>query len=127
MYVNYNRFTIAASCTYVSAALHALNGLKQLTLQPQLLDMPVEEADNNEIPSTSLLCKWNVPNGYKRVHKCYLNDRVLTNINFSPISEAPFDKHDYAKPQKQKILKVEEFDPRPSEFRGFARDNLPKL
>ena len=49
MYVNYNRFTIAASCTHVSAVLHALNGLKQLTLQPQLLDMPVEEADNNEI------------------------------------------------------------------------------
>ena len=65
MYVNYNRFTIAASCTHVSAVLHALNGLKQLTLQPQLLDMPVEEADNNEIPSTSLLCKWNVPKGTK--------------------------------------------------------------
>ena len=63
------------------------------------------------------------------VHKCYLNDRVLTNINicFSPISEAPFDKHDYAKPQKRKILKVEEFDPRSSEFRGLARDNLLKL
>ena len=52
MYVNYNRFTIAASCTHVSAVLHALNGLKQLTLQPQLLNMPVEEADNNEIHST---------------------------------------------------------------------------
>ena len=103
----------SASCTHVSAVLHALNGLKQPTLQPQLLNMPVEEAYNNEIPSTSLLCKWNVPKGTKDSKLC--------------VSEAPFDKHDYAKPQKRKIPKVEDFDPRPSEFRGLARDNLPKL
>ena len=98
---------------HVSAVLHALNGLKQPTLQPQPLDMPAEEADNNEVPSTSLLCKWNVPKGTK--------DSKLR------VSEAPFDKHDYAKPQKRKIPKVEDFDPRPSRFRGLARDNLPKL
>ena len=75
--------------------------------------MPVEEADNNEIPSTTLLYKWNVPKGTKDSKLC--------------VSEAPFDKHNYAKPQKRKILKVKDFDPRPSEFRGLARDNLPKL
>ena len=102
----------SASCTHVSAVLHALNGLKQPTLQPQPLDMSVVEADN-ETPSTSLLCKWNVPKGTK--------DSKLR------VSEAPFDKHDYAKPQKRKIPKVEDFDPRPSQFRGLARDNLTKL
>ena len=100
----------SASCTHVSAVLHVLNGLKQPTLQPQLLDMHVEEA---EIPSTSLLCNWNVPNGTK-------NSKLR-------VSEAPFDKHDYAKPQKRKIPKIEDFDPRPSQFRGLAKDNLPKL
>ena len=43
------------------------------------------------------------------------------------VSEAPFDKYDYAKPQKRKIPKVEDFDPRTSEFRGLARDDLAKL
>ena len=71
--------------------------------------MSVKEADN-EIPSTSLLCKWNVPKGTK--------DSKLH------VSEAPFDNHDYAKPQKRKIQTVEDFDPRPSQFRGLARDNL---
>ena len=99
----------------MSAVLHMLNGLKQPTLQSQPLDVAVEETDNDEIPSTSLLCKWNVPKGTK--------DSKLR------VSVAPFDKHDYAKPQKQKIPKVEDFDPRPRpcQFRGLARDNLPKL
>ena len=97
----------------MSAVLHASNGLRQPTLQPQPIDVAVGETDNDEIPSTSLLCKWNVPKGTK--------DSKLR------VSEVPFDKHDYAKPQKRKIPKAEDFDPRPCQFRGLARDNLPKL
>ena len=76
----------------MSAVLHVLNGLRQPTLQPQPLDVAVGGADNDEIPSTSLLYKWNVPKGTK--------DSKLH------VSEAPFDKHDYAKPQKWEIPKV---------------------
>jgi len=59
------------------------------------------------------ICKCNVPKGRK--------DSTLH------VLEAPFEKYDYAKPQKQKISKMEDFDPRPSEFRGLACDNLTKL
>ena len=41
-----------------------------------------------------------------------------------PISEATFEKHDYAKPVK-KIKSVEDFDPRPPQFRGLITSRLP--
>ena len=43
------------------------------------------------------------------------------------ISDATFEKHDYAKPIKRKISPVENFDPRPEKFRGVASSRLPEL
>ena len=43
------------------------------------------------------------------------------------MSEAVFQKHDYNKPVKRSIKPVEEFDPRPPEFRGTASSRLPDL
>ena len=43
------------------------------------------------------------------------------------LSDATFEKHDYAKPVKRKVRKVEDFDPRPESFRGSASIRLPKL
>ena len=44
-----------------------------------------------------------------------------------PLSEAVFEKHDYGKPVKRKIKHVEDFDPRPPEFRGSTMSRLPEL
>ena len=40
--------------------------------------------------------------------------------------EAVFVKHQYSKPKKRKIQSVEEFDPRPPEFRGTASKRMPE-
>ena len=43
------------------------------------------------------------------------------------MSEAVFQKHEYSKQRKRKIQPVEDFDPRPPEFRGTSSDRLPAL
>ena len=35
-----------------------------------------------------------------------------------PMSEAVFEKHDYSKPRMRKLQPIEDYDPRPPEFRG---------
>ena len=59
----------SASCTHVSAVLHAFNGLKQpLPVQPEL---PHDDTDGDNpqpstsVPCTSLPCKWVVPKNRK--------------------------------------------------------------
>ena len=104
----------SASCTHVSAVLHALSGLNPTSfrLQPNLPTVTSED-DIEEVPVTSLPCQWKPP---KRRKESTL-----------PMSEATFVKHDYANPVKRKIKSVEDFDPRPSEFRGSAASRLPEL
>lgn len=43
------------------------------------------------------------------------------------MSEAVFEKHEYSKKRKRKIQPVEDYDPRPPQFRGTASDRLPAL
>ena len=43
------------------------------------------------------------------------------------MSEAVFEKHEYSKQRKRKIQPVEDYNPRPPEFRGNASDRLPAL
>lgn len=40
------------------------------------------------------------------------------------VSEAIFQKHIYSRQRKHKLKPLEDFDPRPSELRGNARENL---
>ena len=65
------------------------------------------------LPVTSYLCQWKIPKSRKE--------------STTPISEAVFVKHQYSKPNKRKIQSVEEFDPRPPEFRGTASERMPQL
>ena len=64
------------------------------------------------LPVTSYLCQWKVPKSRKD--------------STTPMSEAVFVKHQYSKPKKRKIQSVEEFDPRPPEFRGTASKRMPE-
>ena len=43
------------------------------------------------------------------------------------MSEARFHKHEFGKPKKRQVKSVEDFDPRPPEFRGKTAENLPTL
>lgn len=66
-----------------------------------------------ELPVTSFLCQWKAPKSRKE--------------STMPMSEAVFVKHQYSKPKKRKIESIEEFDPRPPEFRGTASKRMPEL
>lgn len=99
----------SASCTHVSAVLHALCALAPAAFQVQPNSSNAsrdEGGDDENIPVTSLPCQWRAPKKRK--------ESTLA------ISEARFEKHDYAKPTKRKVKLLEDFDPRPPEFRGDA-------
>ena len=94
----------SASCTRVSAVLHALTGLNPTSfrLQPNLPTVTSED-DIEDVPVISLPCQWKPPKRRKE--------------STVPMSE----------PVKRKIKSVEDFDPRPPEFRGSAASRLPEL
>ena len=75
--------------------------------------MTVLMINSSEVSVTSLPCRSKPP--HKRKESTL---RVL---------DATFEKHDYSKPVKRKVKHVEDFDPRPVEFRGSAMSRLPKL
>ena len=102
----------SASCTHVSAILHALSAIKPTSFQPQP-SIPFRIEEEQAISVTSYLCQWKVPKSRKE--------------STMPMSEAVFEKHDYSKQRKRKIQPVEDYDPRPPEFRGTASARLPAL
>ena len=110
-----HKYRKSASCTHVSAALHALSSLKpaSFSLQPNLLPASSSEDDAMDTPCTSLPCQWKPPKKRK--------ESTLR------LYEASFVKHDYAKPSKRKVRCIEEYDPRPPAFRGSTAQRLPAL
>lgn len=111
---------MSASCTHVSALLHALCALNNThTFKP-----PSASVDDNasvdgnasedeSTPCTSQLCRWKAPTKRK--------ESTLR------MSDANFQKHEYSKPVKRKIQSMEDFDPRPDSFKGSTQSRLPKL
>lgn len=107
-------FRKSASCTHVSALLHALVSLTTPRFQVQPADLPgVSYSDEEAIPITSLACQWKPPKKRK--------ESTMT------MPEAPFAKHMYGRERKRTVHSVEDFDPRPVEFRGTAHNHLPGL
>ena len=105
------KYSKSASCTHVSAVLHALVALTTNNRQVQPSLPSVSTGDEDEMmPVTSYLCQWKVP-----------KKRKESNL---AMSEAVFEKHDYHKPKKRKISLTEDFDPRPIELRGNAQSLL---
>ena len=97
----------SASCTHVSALLHAL---ASLTATHQQHDSPALSDDEEAFPITSFLCQWNAPRKRKE--------------SKTPISEAVFQKHVYGRQRKNKLKPIEDFDPRPVELRGKSTELL---
>ena len=103
----------SASCTHISAVLHALSALKPSFDLRQNLPLAECNDDDPEVPVTSLLCQWKPPKKRKE--------------STLQIADATFEKYDYEKPVKRKVTTLKDFDPRPPQFRGTAKDQLPQL
>lgn len=106
--------SLSASCTHVSALLHALSALdSRHAFTPPCTAVDDASDEENLTPCTSLPCRWKAPTKRKE--------------STLPMSEAKFVKHDFSKPVKRKIQSLEEFDPRPECYRGSASSRLPQL
>ena len=106
-------YSESASCTHISALLHALAGLAPSTFSLGVQGGSTDDDEEETVPVTSQLCKWNVPQKRK--------DSAM------PMSKVVFEKHDYSKPNKRRFKSFDDFDPRPPEFRGTAASRLPTL
>jgi len=67
----------------------------------------------DDTPVTSLPCQWKPPKKRKE--------------STLPIEQAQFEKHTYGKMKKRKLALLNNFDPRPAQYRGTAANNLPTL
>ena len=103
----FRKYRKSASCTHISALLHALVTMTSMNVSGH------QDEKDTELPVTSYLCKWNVPRGRK---DCTLR-----------ISEQKFQKHDYRQLKKAKYSSVQDFDPRPLQYRGTAKTELEAL
>ena len=116
MYVNfYVCFRKSASCTHVSALLHALTALAapRFQLQPSEAGQMVADESDDVTPVTSLPCQWKPPRKRKE--------------STMRVGEVTFEKHVYGRQKKRALRQAEEFDPRPLCFRGTAHERLPQL
>ena len=98
-----------ASCTNVSALLHALASLTT-SHQQHVGDSLTLSDDEETLPITSYLCQWKAP-----------RKRMESNL---PISEAVFQKHVYGRQRKYELKPIGDFDPRPVELRGKSTEHL---
>ena len=100
----------------MSALLHSLVNMtsKKFQLSPELPSSVLVDGDSEQaMPVTSVLSQWNVP-------------RVRKESNLQ-LSDAIFEKHDYQKPVKRKRKQIKDFDSRPEECRGNAKQLLDTL
>ena len=98
---------MSASCTHISALLHAL-----ASLTPAVIGTGSDASDEDEtsLPITSYLCQWNAP-----------KKRKESNLT---VTEAAFKKHVYGRERKHELKPMADFDPRPEELRGKASTHL---
>jgi hypothetical protein len=85
----------------------------QFQLQPTGTHEVLPAAEDEAVPVTSRPCQWKPPRKRKE--------------STMPIAEASFEKHVYGREKKRKVKPLEDFDPRPVEFRGTVRARLPAL
>ena len=101
---------MSASCTHISALLHALASLTPAVIGTR---NDTSDEENTSIPITSYLCQWNVP-----------KKRKESNLT---VAEATFKKHVYGRERKHELKSMANFDPRPEELRGKTNTHLKKF
>ena len=102
---------LSASCTHVSALLHALVAatFTGYTIRPTSSASNLED----DLPVTSYPCQWRAPKKCKQ-----------STLRFA---DSVFEKHVYGKVKKRRLTPLEDFDPRPDKFKGKAKNSLPAL
>ena len=100
-------YRMSASCTHVSALLHALVALCPSTYSAGSIP---DGSEDEALPVTSYACQWKVPSKRK---DCTL-----------PLSKIVFEKHSYGRERKRSLKIMEDFDPRPAEYHNTAKDLL---
>ena len=99
---------MSASCTHVSALLHALVAMSPTEQFPH---MSTDHDDTeDDLPCTSYPCQWKKPRSRKE-----------TNLK---ISDAKVQKHKYAKAKQRDLQPMEDFDPRPLKYKGTASSQM---
>ena len=92
---------MSASCTHISALLHALAGLTPAVIGT---GSDTSDEENTSLPITSYICQWNIP-----------KKRKESNLT---VTEAAFKKHVYGRERKHELKPMADFDLRPEELRG---------
>ena len=103
----------SASCTHVSALLHALVALTPIQFTAPSSSDPLVDAEEStdSLPITSYPCVWKAP-----------KKRKQSNLK---MADADFEKHVYGRTASaKKRRRLEDFDPRPLKYRGKANDQL---
>jgi len=85
----------------------------QFQLRPTGVPEVLLGAGDGTVPVTSQACRWKQPRKRKE--------------SITPLAEAAFEKHVYGEEKKRKLRPLEDFDPRPVEFRGTVHTRLPAL
>ena len=99
---------MSASCTHVSALLHALVAMSPTEQFPH---MSTDHDDTeDDLPCTSYPCQWKKPRSRKE-----------TNLK---ISDAKVQKHKYSKAKQRDLQPMEDFDPRPLKYKGTASSQM---
>ena len=97
-----------ASCTHVSAVLHALVAA---TFVDFTIKLTSSVSVPEDLPGISYPCQWKAPRKSKE--------------NTLRLADAVFEKHVYGKGKKRRLAPLEDVDPRPAKFKGTARHSLP--
>ena len=101
----------SASCTHISALLHALVAMRPATVSEIPVKAPsaIHNSDDDDIeglPVTSFPCQWKQP-----------RKRKESTLKFA---DANFEKYEYGQERKHHWNSIKDFDPRPIEHRGKA-------
>ena len=103
---------LSASCTHISALLHALVAMTPT----EFLQQPSASTsgdDNESLPCTLYPCQWKQP-----------KKRKESNLR---MGDAVFEKHVLGRECKRKVVAVEDFDPRPQKYGGTVNERVPIL
>ena len=103
---------MSSSCTHVSALLHALTALCPTSFTPYNEDSSFDDSDE-VVPITSLQCQWKPPRKRKE--------------SSMKIADVQFEKHVLGRTKKRVLQRIEDFDPRPEQYRRTTSSRLPAL
>ena len=115
LYYRYFYFCLQPICilhSCIGSSPRSISVIESELRFPSQTSNPASEQEE-VLPITSYACQWKAPKKRKE--------------NSLPFSEANFHKHVYGKQRKRALKPLEDFEPRPAEFRGTAKDGMPQL